>query len=345
MREEGIKIFLYSLGVPEKDITVERGYVNTYCVLAPWLHEKGRDTRPSFGIRINNDGLSCYTCFGCTPDARTLPWLLHNIWQMSGKYPKRSAQIYLDHEIFEEEESDDFPYYEDRWEREEKEEELVIIPPSVLRHFPELQHKNTRPAQACKKYFTDRKIARHVVYYAGVRFDPKRFAVVYPMTLPSGQIYLLRERLTMAKEMWTVSEKQCETDIKFSKLRVSGALFGAHLVEWEKPVMVVEGGEDVLRLYTLGYFNVVGFLTTSFTKAQLDILCRAPLVINGLDADKPGDRAFARFLQEVRGRVPVMRIHWSRAGIGIKGKVCKDSGDLVSREQLASVLSDPEIYT
>jgi len=346
MREEGIKLFLYSLGVQDSQIKVERNFVNTYCIFAPWLHESGKDTRPSFGISINDEGESFYYCFGCTPEGRNLTWVLHLIWLFTGEYPFETAKIYLNHEIFSNEEDDqDFPEFYDIWEENnisviEEKNNLYEIPASILKKFPLLQGSNNRFAHMCKNYFKARKIDEWAVHFAGVRYNPNNFSVVYPMTLPNSKIYLLRERLIFAKKIWTVSQERAKSKIPFSKLKYSGALFGAHLVDWEKPVTIVEGGEDLLRLYTLGYFNAVGVLTTSFTKAQLEVLKRAPMLIVGFDADKAGERATYRLCNLVKGEIPVARVNWNDAGIGIKGELCKDSGDLLSRSQIADVFSN-----
>lgn len=66
MRGEDIETLLEALGC-ERIKTNSSGWVNSPCPFAPFtpLHKNGRDSSPSFGIRINECGPSGYQCFTC----------------------------------------------------------------------------------------------------------------------------------------------------------------------------------------------------------------------------------------------------------------------------------------
>jgi hypothetical protein len=344
MRESDVKQFLRLCGIKDSQMVCERGYVNSICPLSPWTHESGRDTRPSFGIKVNDDGESMYYCFSCQTDGRNLSWMLHNFWLFEKEYPYELAQFFAEHEIFRNPENDEHMFNSDPWGRETK--EIVIpepLPMSVVSRFPLLQGAGDAPSSSCLSYLTyERNLEPTVIFYSGVRYDPSNRTVIYPMTSRKGEIYLLRARSIFEKKMWTISPKvlNLPEDTKFPTLRQFGAWFGLDLVDWTKPIMIVEGGEDRLRLLSLGYWNVVASMTTGFTDAQLQSLLSAPALIVGYDDDKAGQDSYVKILSKYRKDVPIFRVHWKEAGIGSKGEPCKDAGDLVSKEQLFKVLEN-----
>jgi hypothetical protein len=345
MKEKEIKIFLKRLGVKDSDIQTARGYVNSPCPFAKWTHQSGKDSHPSFGVKINDSDESIYVCFGCSPEASRLSGVLHNLWMFTGEYPKELADFFLRNEIFGNPEKASI--VSDVWESDVPwKEALEPIPPYVLVNFPLLQNANNKTAKTCMAYFQfGRKVHPTVVFHAGVRYEPDKRNVIYPMTSMNGDVFLLRARSIFKKAIWTISPELAGfPQLKFHSLRESGALFGLHLVDWSKPVMLVEGGEDALRLMTLGYWNVVASLTTGFTEEQINNLLAAPALIVGYDDDKAGNESFSRILRGFRGRIPIFRVHWRNAGKGLKDEICKDGGDLASKEQLAPVLSNMEVF-
>ena len=64
MKTEHVKAFASLLGRPVHQVSGE-GWAQITCPLAPWTHASGKDSHPSFGIKIKDGGVSKAHCFSC----------------------------------------------------------------------------------------------------------------------------------------------------------------------------------------------------------------------------------------------------------------------------------------
>lgn len=333
MREDAIVRFLLALGVGRNELKQRNSWVNTKCVLAPYLHSGGEDKHPSFGVSISDDGPSIFLCFGCFPKGGRLGKLLHLLWLMTGKYPSEAAKIYALEENHGVKEPMPVP---DPWTVEEK--KAVPLPPIVLREYPLLQGASGYEARRCREFLRGRGIPVWAQNYGEVRYSEHEQAVVFPLTDFDGNVMVLRVRSRKAKKIWTVSNKiDTFKDVEFPTLKKSGAWYGLHLVDWDSPVTVVEGELDRLRLIVLGNFNVLASATSSVAEAQLSALAANTLVL-GYDSDKAGAAAHARIIEKMAGGANIFLLDWSVAKRK-DGRRCKDAGDIPDLVQLESVLS------
>lgn len=341
MKEEGIRIFLEALGIDRIRMSVDRGWLNAPCPLAPYTHAGGSDIRPSFGIHINDEGLSAWWCFGCSPQGQGLGRLLHNLFIQDGRYPYEAARIYARHELWglkaEEDESVPLP---DRW-RIKTPVNTEPLPVSVLKRYPLLQgHDDFEVRRITAWLHVDRGIPLWVQHRARLRYRYDNQSVIFPMTDIRGNIYVLRERVRKEKRMWTVNpELAGMPGAVFPRLRDVGAWFGMELIDWTRPVMLVEGEIDAMRLVALGFFNALASCTSSVTDAQMDALSSATTLFLGFDADKGGDFARSRVVDRMRGRCNMLVVDWSVAKKE-DASACKDAGDLQDKDSLAQVLED-----
>jgi len=340
MNREGIQRFLRALGA-DMDTLVDsgRGWLNCACPLAPYLHSSGEDEHPSFGVSISDDGWSVYYCFACSDEAKPLSWLLHNIWLMSGKYPWEAAREYIRWEVHESEKKK--PVVPDVWVAP-KPRRLTPLPGKVLRKFPLLQGAKGFEARRCRDFLEQRGIPGYIQNFCGLRYFEEMQALAFPLTDINGNIYVLRVRRRKKKWIRTVSPKMVGFPwMRFPSLKKDvGAWFGMHLVDWSRPVMLVEGEGDCLRLLSLGYFNVIASATSSVTDRQINALTADTLIL-GYDADAAGEHACRRIVDMVEGRATLLKADWSLAEKE-PGIACKDAGDLPSEEQLQVVLSSLE---
>lgn len=331
MREEAVYRFLEIIGVPRERMQKSRQWVNAPCPLAPWMHSAGVDSRPSFGVSVSEEQRSVYFCFGCSPEPKRLEGLLHNLFLMRG-YPHEAAAFFAHEENFTEPVEDVRVSVPDAWTVETV-RMPGALPPSIFNLYPLLQWSQGLTANACRMYLeNERKLARWACHSFGVRFDPKRRAVVFPLTDASGKIFVLRERSEEQKEMWTVNELVSGVPFNYPKLKDVGAWFGMHLVNWSKPVLLVEGEIDALRAATLGYANVIASATSSVTDAQLSALCGAVYWL-GYDNDKAGAKAHSKIASYLTGKAHLFELDWSLVSR-------KDAGALKSSEELREVLSN-----
>lgn len=336
MQSIAIKRFLIALGVDESEIQEREGYINAPCPLAPWTHGGGVDSHPSFGIKISNKSRSFYWCFGCSPEAVRLAGLLHRVWLLTGRYPYKAAEILTEHEVYKKN-KEKTPEPIDEWADARKKEKPLSGP--VLRNYPLLQTASGYEAKRCRDYFRSRGISEQIFNRCGVRYNPHRSTLIYPLTDHSDKIFVLREKSRKTRESWTVSPKLAGfPDMKFSTLRYVGAWFGMGLVLWDKPVMVVEGAEDAMRAASLGFLNTIGSLTASVTDAQIDALLRARVLYLGYDSDVGGSFAHRRITDRIGKRVEIYELNWATAKKK-DGNFCKDPGDLPNEDELSFVLS------
>jgi len=348
MQEGSIVSFLMALGVDYRDIVKTGAWVNCPCPMAPWTHAGGADTRPSFGVRVSNDELSYYYCFGCTPEGQRLDRLLHNMFVMGGLYPWQAAKMFLltENHYYEDDEHRK-PRKPDHFENLEIDEEAINpLPYEVLRKYELLQDSKDEVARRCIRWFEfERLIPEHIVNMFKVRYDPESLAVVFPLTDRKRNTFLLRSRAIAKKSIWTISPKVAGYPrLIFPKLRDVGVWFGMWLVDWRKPVIAVEAELDVLRLAALGVYNVIASATSSVSEAQIRTLMLSPNLILGYDSDRAGAHAHRRIKGRVGKDHKVKEIDWT---IGRKHPKfrkdkddlqCKDAGELESKEELRRVM-------
>jgi 5S rRNA maturation endonuclease (ribonuclease M5) len=331
MRQDAVRQFLLELGVDSDDIEdTGRGWLNALCPLAPYKHAGGVDKRPSFGVSISDEQRSVYYCFGCSPEPKRLDTLLHAVWLNSGSYPYEAARLYMEHENhWAGRPSTEVP---DAWRNYRERVEDSPLPGWILKKYPVLQHSKGYEARRVKEYLRDeRGISEWVMHACRIRHNPHNQSIIFPLTDRDGRTFVLRERRRKAKEMWTVSPRLAGCpEVPFPKLKNCGVWFGMAMADDSRPLMLVEGEIDAMRLKTLGFANVVASATSSVSDAQIDALLADTLIL-GYDADKGGEFAHRRIRDRVRGKALLYEADWSVVD-------ANDPGDLKNKEQLVAVL-------
>jgi 5S rRNA maturation endonuclease (ribonuclease M5) len=149
--------------------------------------------------------------------------------------------------------------------------------------------------------------------------------------------------------MWTVSEKIASEDCgreykkgRFARRTEVGYWFGLHLMDWDKPVILVEGEDDAMRLWALGKPNSMASGGTAITRRQLSEILSLQIIL-GTDQDKGGNEALKRLRRLLEERAVLYHVNWSLAkkkGGKDDGKPCKDSRDLPDEKALIKVFSN-----
>jgi len=293
MRADDVKTFLRLCGISDKDIREERDWVNCPCIFAEWAHNNGIDTRPSFGISVNDEGKSVYYCFSCSTEAQPLARVLHSFWLLSGEYPYELAEFYSEAEIFSEHDADT----QDPWLEVPEQIKHYPLPQKILELYPTIKDSNTPFKQMCLAYLTqDRQINPSLEAVGLLRMDEKNEAILYPLTDFDGSIYALQARSIFQKRIWFIKAAHTpHPDIEFFTTKVTGAMFGADLCDLNRQVILVEGAEDRLRLLTLGAENVISTGTSNPSPWQVKKLSVFPHIIVGYDDDQAGEAAYDRF--------------------------------------------------
>lgn len=343
MDKDSVIEFLRKLGVDRLEMQTNRDHwVNCTCPMAAWMHESGQDSRPSFGISINDDGPSVYYCFGCSPEPQLLMKLLHN-YHLFGQYPFDAARFYRDAEVHRYDDEDkpiQVPELEFKFQKKNE-----AIPHEVVEYYPTVEGRSHQFCKEAIAYLEDQRgIPRRSAFKFGIRCNPEARTLIFPLTGLDGQVYLLRERKIDSKDMWTVSPKRAGVPaLKFPKLKESGAWFGLHLVDWTKPVLLVETEMDCAYADGLGVTNVVASATSSVARKQMEMIAaNAERVIMGMDDDKSGKLAHSRMRRFMGRKVVLTEANWSMIKSPKKPEGCKDLGDIPNRDDLLEVILNAE---
>lgn len=340
MKADGILEFLSACGVQESQIRVGDEWVSCPCILAPMTHAHGKDRNPSFSVSIHDDRVSSYHCFGCMDQPQPIWFLLWMIRLMTGSYPYDLCQILVRHEILDGEGSGNDPYTPkiglnwEGWAREYSLPHAPIPQPVLDLRIPLYSGDRSRKVRDCESYLEGRGIAPEASVRYGVSSYPGISLLVFTHTLPDGRAAMMRARKINQKRVWTLNHKWFGLDDRFPNRHEMPSWFGAHLVNWSKPVMIVEGEIDVLSLSSLGYQNSISPGGTFPTHEQFSILsCRTILI--GLDSDTGGQRATHKMINRLKRTHSLYVINWSDVG-------CKDPGDLSDTDQIRAAVESAE---
>jgi len=330
MDAENIRNLLVQLGVLQRDIKVSNNFVHCPCPLAFFSHNEGTDKNPSFSIKISD--VPYYYCFTCSPDPYRLEKLIHNYWLMSGDYPSGAAKVminnYSNKQIF----SLGHHLNEDAWGHplDYDMQSFPAFPADELRKFKLIQWAiDTR----FRKYLQFRGIPVWIQNYCKVRYYGD--VLVFPLTDIFGRTQVLRARSIFKKKSWTISSKLLKIGRDLPRLTNVGAFFNFENIDSKKPIVLVEGEIDAMRLMALGLYNVIASATTSITDAQIQAISGYTTIL-GFDSDKGGKMGTNRLINKFKDYSVVRVLDWGLVG-------CKDAGELKSREQLDIVLKNVRV--
>lgn len=318
MHRPDILRFLSILGA--KRVHTSDVWVNASCPLASVSHIGGVDRHPSFGILINSKGESLYRCFTCS-DPAPLSGLIHNLWACKIPGWKEAMRFYGDAEIFNlnPTDTDDNAKFEYK-----SKEPKVSIPDRILDKFPLLESADGYEAKRCSEYLSnERGINKHTQDIFSLRYNPKNpreKIILFPRIDKENKIWWLRARSRSAKVFFSITSSYVGEE-ESSKWGDSSRLFGEQFLD-SNPVLIVESETDVLRLHSLGVYNVVA-TGGNAQKAQLGRLYQSVRLL-GFDADIPGLKNKIKAEKFFKGYATLFYLDWKIAGI-------KDAGELESK--------------
>lgn len=329
MNKDSVIQYLTALGV--KNIRDSGGdWVNFSCPLAHIKHSSGSDFHPSAGASCSDTSRSIWLCYTCTQESQPIEHLLHTSWLSSGVYPSEAARIFGYNEVLYEEGSTvnniSVPDIWDGWENERCK---ASLPVPVVQYFPLVSQLNGDEYSKVTEFLCNKRgINPGVLDIFGVRYCKEFDSVVFGLTLHSGEVVVLRMRNITEKSMLTVTPDMFGLeDIEFPRVKDTGAWFGLHLIDWLKPVMLVEGELDCMRLYSLGFTNVIASCTSSVAPSQINALCGLNYIL-GFDSDEAGKKGNEKIIKQLYDFVSLSIAKWPD----------KDPGNLKSKRELEEVL-------
>ncbi len=282
----------------------ESGYRENWlilkCPLAPWRHGGGTDNNPSFGIEIGNDPPKCI-CLACgfagklqdvlfelvrnlkpgTPSRKRAVKMMQGIPVASTKGPmmpiKTTTRVVRD------------PLFPEKW----------------LASFP-LASSYAEPM----KYLMSRNVNNITADKIDIRYDPNNERIGFTIRDWSSTLRGMQGRTMIDAQpkylFYKYEGKACGHEV----------LMGEHLIDPEKPVILVEGVFDYAALFPYTK-QVLVLWGCQATETRLKRLARLLKIYTAFDNDKAGD--MAREKLSASG-LPVTNLHLP-PGVG-------DVGDL-----------------
>lgn len=323
MKEQPLLNILHKLGIVPQE--KNGNWIQVSCPLAFKTHAGGRDETPSCGVSIGED-ISVVHCFTC--GTHKLSDVLHILTWTKG-VKKDVHKYFLEHEFLGSEDTKKTEY-KDKFVIESEIPEPV--PQEVLSLF--------EPIKNASDYLTFRGISLQYAYDYGLLYgrqittaQNKTWSnfLVFPIKDLDNKTYWLHFRSIEGKRFWHGKPEHFGYDFEWGR---TDSWFGIQFLDITKPIILVEGIADCLRLRTLGLSNVIashGGITRKSKKLIRLVNMNPKMVYLGFDANEAGQR-MAEEAKKVF-KCPTRVLDWSKVG-------CDDPGELKSKEDLETVLKD-----
>jgi len=281
MRYERVKYYCQKLGIKLVGGVSASGWVQATCPLAPFTHESGGDTRPSFGICCDNKKRSHYYCFACGHKGS----LSNLCFEMARAYNK-PEWVELGNAIEKEENTlieetflDDLP----EWEQPKEEKEILHI---------------VDKKEAFKRYLSFLWSSEAVNYFRNVRHFDDSWGAWAELRWDEKEKRILFPIYNIDKQLLGFNGRAIYPDIQpktrdYEGLQKRKVLLGEHLLKSDKQnyVIITEGPFDYLRLRSYG-LPAVALLGSVLTDEKATTLKKlGKTVIWCTDNDLAGQKA------------------------------------------------------
>ena len=171
MKKNQIEAFLKALGT--KPTSFSSKWVSAHCPLAPWTHDSGKDSNPSFAISCNSTGESMFNCFACHKG--DLLYLVQLLKQYGAGKPKYNIKQALEI-LADEEEDKTLPDIKDFDEYALETNLIVPWDEEWLGTF--FKAVNVPIAM---EYLNGRCVAKEIAAHLDIRWDGSRECVSFPV--------------------------------------------------------------------------------------------------------------------------------------------------------------------
>lgn len=294
MDRDGIKQFMREIEC--RNIRDEPSWVMSSCPLAPWSHDSGGDSNPSFGISVHDDDTSIFNCFTCHHKG-PLVHLLELLEDYSGDSYEDLRETFGVSEEF-------GPPLGD-WGRKSNgdREETLGEPLSI--DFLDVYELPWTDADA-RAYLIGRGLTeQEYAESLELRYDPEERRILFPVYHDNGDFYGFTSR--------AIDEDNALRVKDYHGLKKKLLLLGSHnLPEGAEKVVLVEGAFDYAVTRTFGVPSVAA-LGTAFVQNKADALIRiAKPVYIMFDPDAPGRSAAKKYAAALIRHLPVFDIQYPK---------------------------------
>lgn len=313
MNRENIKMFLAELTDNHGIEMLDAGdWVMTNCILAPWTHEGGTDSKPSFGIHVS-EGRSTFHCFTCKSKGS-----LSGLVRLYEKYTGEEKSYLLTELATGEMLASPLPEWSSRLANTNRVELGESLDELVLEAYePAVGHP----------YLAKRRIGAETVEELGLLVDPDNYGVeriLFPVRSANGGLYGFSGRAVSPSGVPRVRD--------YFGLPKRLLLLGAEHIDpfRTSPIVVVEGLFDFARVFQAGY-PVVAVMHSGLTDAQAKILKSfGRTVISFLDNDMAGAAGYTEINNKLGKSLTVLKAKYLK-------NWGKDPGSLTSKQIEAAI--------
>jgi len=286
MQEQTIQAIAEMMGLD--NTAPNGGWVSVTCPFAQWEHKSGRDNHPSMRVEVRSGGISRWRCFSCSSGG-DLTTVLFQLKAKGYEAPYKELMAVA----VSEEDALEFP--------------SLAVGPEVDFAVPESWLDSFRKAWIigeARDYFIKRGIMLEEMMAWDVRWDGGRRRVCFPIRDKMGVLRGLQGRM-----IDDVDPDADETPPRYLLYKIAGHARGAthwlgeSMIDWDKPVVTVEGSFDAASVRRV-YPNVVagcGAGTVLLRKAKLERLAPAIEIVTLFDPGEAGDRARFEMRRWCRG--------------------------------------------
>jgi hypothetical protein len=342
MQEEALKSILRKLNI--RIVTRHRdGWMDFTCPLAPWTHERGHDSSPSAGAKVNPTGRSAWHCFTCKQHG-TLSNLVRQIETYSGhRYPGLIREADL---------ADTMPMFEIDYGSFEVPLEIEPAPEPLDEATMDGLYPDAWSVPQARSYLEGRGVGQATALTLGLVYDdgedPRR---------PQAPRILFPVR-GIDKRLYGYTGRALTPDVK-PKIKDYYGLPKRHLIlgseRWQrgKPVIIVEGLFAYAHLIEIGIedrASVGAILGSVMTPEKADILRLWNEAVYLLfDNDKAGDDGIFGMLkpdgsreeekgaiQQLIEHIPVYVPEWPEG---------KEDPDQLSGGEVDEILDETQPYS
>ena len=309
MDSQSIQQFLGFLNA--KRIQARGKWVQCSCPLAPWYHDTGHDSSPSFAVRVEPHKKSWFNCFVCkygdlgdlivelqSLKANNIGMNLNDAWSLVVKEDEQKLSV----EIAD-------------WGQKKEEETDKVIPDWWLDSF-----RTAWQVPYAREYLEFRMVSLEIATKLDIRWDRSLKTVCFPVRNRQGELVSMRGRFI------SPSESQPPYHVYPFMGQTGGqAWLGEHTVDFSKPVLMVESVFDMTSALRV-YDNVISPMTVGINSARMKRVSAASEVVTLFDRGTGGDKARA-----------IVQKHLGSALVIHRMPIGKDPGEM-SVDQLNEVL-------
>jgi DNA primase len=247
--------------------TITEDEIHCCCPLAPWTHEKGTDSSPSFSFKRMPNKAVIYNCFSCKSSG-TVEGLLPILYEKTHNLDYMRAMLDIESHI-EVEYKDETSYSKD-----------LILRKDIYEYIFE----DVRDYIEARNYVESRGISLDTCDRLNIKYDPEEKRIVF-------LIYDYENNLVGYVGRAIDPNNKLKARNK-TAMPVKYIYLGMHKLSLSKPTILVEGLFMYLKLHEFGLdidYNILANLGSTVSAQKIEFLkgLGLPLYLF-FDNDKPG---------------------------------------------------------